>query len=102
MSAKESGNLPRIDRFPGHFRGGVVTAGQPDYIEIESLASDFINHATRHLGRKSKIVARSDKTHRAALHISQSGNEGHRTDRQPKLSQLIEGHMTDQTIAHVT
>jgi len=66
-----------------------VAAWQPNQIEIDSMRSYFVDYLMRQLDWKSQIVARRDETHRTLLHLAQTRNERHRTNRRPELAQLI-------------
>src|SRR6266446_771730 len=101
MLAEKRRDLPRVDRFPWHLGSGVVSARQPDQIEIDSVRSYFVNYLMCQIDWKSQIVTSRDETHRALLHVAQTRDEGHRTNRGPELAQLIHRQIGFDSGAHV-
>src|SRR6266404_5877650 len=90
MLSKKRRDLPRVDRFPGHLGGGVVPARQPYQIQFDSLRPDFIDYLMRQVKWKSQIVTRGYKAHGTLLHVAQTWNERHGTNRRPEFTQLVD------------
>src|SRR4051812_28463433 len=90
MLPHEGRNLPGVDRFPGHRRHGVMPAREPYDIERQVMASGFGNRVMRKIERKCQIVTRGNEAHGTLAHLWQSSDKRHRTDRPPKLTQLIQ------------
>src|SRR6266850_7599616 len=98
---KKRCDLPRVERFPRHLCSSVVSARQPDQIEIDSVPSYFVDYLMCQVDWKSQIVTRRDETHRALLHITQTRDEGHRTNRGPEFTQLVHRQIGFDSGAHV-
>src|SRR5438067_12707065 len=101
MFSEERRDLPRIDRFPWKFSRRVMTARQPDHVEIDSEAFHFGDQLARKIDWKSQIVTRGDETHRTRFHLQQPRNEGNGTEWFPELAQLIDCQVGFDSQPHV-
>src|SRR5450759_1185497 len=101
MFPEKRRDLPRVDCLPGQLGNGVVPAREPHHIEIDSMRLYLGNYLTGKIERKSQIVTGGDETHRTLLHVAQTRNEGHRTNRLPEFAQLVNRQVGFYPTAHV-
>jgi len=52
MLSEKCRNLPRINRLPGHFCRGVMTAAEPDYVERQVVSLHLGDYFVRELDRE--------------------------------------------------
>src|SRR5713101_701484 len=101
MLVEKRRNLPGIQSLPRQLARGVVTAGQPHDVEVQTKVLHLGDHFTRQLNRKSQIVTRGNEAHRPPLHLEQARDKWRRTDWLPELAQLFKRQMILNTRPHV-
>src|SRR5581483_9335568 len=98
--SEKRGELPAVHVFVRAFTGGVVPAGQDDYLVIKMMAGEFADHFPGKFRQESKIIFRVH--HERTLGIPRELFEVHHgTDGEPEVPQAFQIDGSFETFADV-